>query len=243
MSRTNYYSGYMVNEARLERECEVQSSRDHDYAMPGEPRDGYVTKLLTSNRYTTRGGIGDFLATDWGEKLCNTLCSIHDFFEDEDHHCRMPKDVAELERVARLFRETYIAYFIYCAIKDVQSGYSASIFHYIGELLPGAYFLSDRWGLCNPKQTEDGEGKLARQLWDVFMDRVYSRSDKFNFTNFVTANSALSMLEDIYDEREAHKEDEHKTKREELEGELGLLREEENKREVEEYLNGKNNNR
>lgn len=242
MSKTNYFAQYMVNEQKFDREQEVQASKSHDWACPDDMRDGFVTSLLTGNRYTMKGGIGDFMKKDWRDELNNTYVSMHEYFQDENHQTRLPKDKAELARVARLFRETYIAYFLWCMLTDIRDGLSPSVFHYMADRIQDGYFMFDRWDFYDPKEVEDGSNKYVEQLWAVFWDRVYGRSEKFNFTDFVVANSVLAILYDIYWKREAQEERKKEDVEHDLELKLGIFREEENRKKVEAFLNGKDDN-
>lgn len=188
---------YLVNEPQFEKERQVQWSRDYDFNHPGGVRDTFVTGwLVHSRRNDGKGGFEEFIKTDWGMRLMDTYDALYEQFnykEGDDYKLRMPKDYDELERVARLFRETYVAYFIWCAMTDVEEGFEASVWHYVGERLEEAYFMYDKYNLGSPKAPD-----YEQKLWDAFFDRVYGRSGKFNFTNFVCANSVLSMLEERY---------------------------------------------
>lgn len=240
---------YLVNRDRYEEERAVQTSKNKDYAMPGDIRDGFLTGLITPNRYdNTLGGVKKFLDTDWATKLNNTFLAIHNHYwekgENDEYNLKMPANLDELQRVARLFRETYAAYFVWSGMHHVEDGYSATAWHYLVDRLEDTYFMATKWGeFMTALDGSKDDKKLATALWDVFMDRVHGRSDRFNMTDYTVANSALTMLEDIYWNRDANKRQaEYKEQMKEAD-DVEVAEWEATQKEVEDYLNGTNNSR
>lgn len=246
-SNINWMGKYMVNEQKYEREREVQHRIDRDKAFAGSVREGFVTSLFLGNVWGEREGLDGFLATNWNDKLGDTFDALHEHYfvkDGDDYRLNMPKDYEELERVARLFRETYIGFFIWHCMVDVRDGFEPTVWHALADYVEEAQWLPDHYHEIWGMGAKDGDQKdFMYRLWEVFFDRVYGRSRKFNFPNFVAANSALCMLEERYyaQYRDVVREEQ----REEVSAEALAEKKayEKTVKEVEDIINGKDNSR
>lgn len=241
-SKANWLGKYMVNEQAFEREIDIQRRVDRNYAFLGDVREGFVTSLFLADRWGGRDGLNDFLKTDWSTKLGDTFDALHEHYlvkDGDEYHLKMPKDYEELERVARLFRETYIAYFIWWCIKDVDDGIEPTIWHALADYVEEAHWLPDRYEFWNTSE-QDAPDKFLAKLWDGFFDRVYGRSRKFNFSNFVAANSMLCMLEERYYREKSDKENKEYYENNAENAAKEKANYEKTAQEVEDFLNGKN---
>lgn len=241
-SRVNWLGKYMVNEQSFEEEVGIQRRVDQHRAFSGNVREGFVTSLFIADRWGGREGLSDFLATNWSDKLGDTFDALHEHYLDRsngEYRLNMPKDYEELTRVARLFRETYTAYFIWWCMKDVQDGLAPTVWHDLATYVEEAEWLPDKYSFYEIDEKAEPEKFLAA-LWDDFFDRVYGRSRKFNFSNFVAANSIMSMLEERYWMKKGSEPD-NKLKED---NDIRLAEEkrhyDETVKKVEDYLNGKN---
>lgn len=241
MSRINWLGKYMVNEQAFETDVDIQRRVDQNHFMSGGVRDGFVTSLLVADKWGGREGLSNFLETNWSDKLGDTFEALYEHYvdrSDDNWKLRMPKDYEELERVARLFRETYVAYLIWWCMKNVNDGLSSTVWHDLAVYAEEAYWLPDKYEFWDVSE-KDAPDEFLAKLWDAFFDRVSGRSRKFNFSNFVAANSVLTMLEERYYQKKAAAENQeyHDTLEENVKKEKEQYQK--TVKEVEDYLNGK----